>query len=161
MGFAGEWLAYQWLVQRHGARFTPTAWISRNRRFLFSDDEGDDTRGFDFRIVTTETEWLYEVKASLDESCEFELTQNEISVASTAEKDTVRRYRILYVPFVFDPTHWKVLMLPNPMGQTSRDRFRTVGRGSLRLRFAVGEASATRVKETPEEDHDHTKTLPE
>jgi hypothetical protein len=44
MGFAGEWLAYQWLAQRHGTRFAPTAWISRNRRFLFSDDEGTTLR---------------------------------------------------------------------------------------------------------------------
>ena len=75
------------------------------------------------------------VKSSMEDSCEFELTANEIRVASSASKDGRRRYRILYVPYVFSPDRWYVVELPNPMGERTRNQFRTVGRGSVRLQF--------------------------
>ena len=78
---------------------------------------------------------MYEVKSSLEDSSEFELTANELRVASGAAKDGRRRYRILYVPYVFTPEKWHVLELPNPAGEHTRDQFETVGRGSVRLRF--------------------------
>jgi hypothetical protein len=98
--------------------------------------KGYDGAGCDFKVETPQAEWLYEVKSSLEDSGEFELTANELRIASSASKDGRRRYRILYVPHVFLPDKWCVLELPNPMGEKTRNRFETVGRGSVRLRFA-------------------------
>ena len=96
---------------------------------------GDDTAGYDFSVKTPQVEWLYEVKSSLEDSCEFEITANELWVASGATKEGRRRYRILYIPHVLSPTDWFVLELPNPMGERTRTFFQTIGRASMRLRF--------------------------
>lgn len=135
MGLAGEWLAYQYLCRRHSEFVDESCWISENRAQFFGGDEGNDSAGFDFRVATPQAEWLYEVKSTLEDSGEFELTANELRIASSAAKDGSRRYRILYVPYVFNPHEWCVLELPNPMGEATRNRFTTVGRGSVRLRF--------------------------
>ena len=135
MGLASEWLAFQFLRHRHGEIVDETCWISENRARFFGGAPGNDAAGFDFRVVTTQTEWLYEVKSTLEDSEEIEMTANELRVASSAAKDGRRRYRILYVPFVFSPDKWCVLELPNPMGETTRNRFAVVGSGSVKLRF--------------------------
>jgi hypothetical protein len=135
MGLAGEWLAYQFLCRRHSEYVDESCWVSENRAYFFGGDGGNDATGYDFRVMTPQAEWLYEVKSSLEESGEFELTANELRVAGGASKDGRRRYRILYVPYVFSPDRWYVLELPNPMGEATRNRFTTVGRGSVRLRF--------------------------
>jgi hypothetical protein len=135
MGLAGEWLAYQFLQRRHPGYVNEDSWVSGNRSRVFGGDEGDDAAGHDFLVKTPQAEWLYEVKSSLEDSGEFELTANELRIASSAAKDGRRRYRILYVPHVFSPEKWSVLTLPNPMGEQTRTQFQTVGRGSLRLRF--------------------------
>jgi Domain of unknown function (DUF3883) len=96
---------------------------------------GNDSAGYDFRVITPRVEWLYEVKATLEDGSEFEITANELRVASGASKDGRRRYRILYVQHVFSPDEWYVLELPNPMGERTRNQFQTVGQGSLRIRF--------------------------
>ena len=135
MGISSEWLAFQFLRRRHKEFFNENCWISRNRSYFFGGDDGDDTVGYDFCVKTSRAEWLYEVKSSLEDSCEFEMTANEMQVASGASKDGRRRYRILYVPFVFSPDRWCVLELPNPMGGTTRTQFKEIGRGSIRFRF--------------------------
>lgn len=135
IGFAGECVAFHWLCRRHLNLFGPGNWVSENRRFLHTDDPGDDRLGYDFRLVTRETEWLYEVKASMEEPFEFEMTQNELEVAAQAAPDTRRRYRILYVTHVFDPSRWNLLMLPNPVGRATKDHFQVIGRGTVRMRF--------------------------
>ena len=135
MGLASEWLAYQFLRRLHGDYVSEGCWISKNRAQFFGGDKGDDSAGYDLLVKTPRVDWLYEVKSSLEDSGEFELTANEFRVASEASKDGRRRYRILYVPFVFSPDKWCVFQLPNPMGETTRNRFTIVGRGSVRLRF--------------------------
>ena len=135
MGLVGEYLAFQFLRRRHGEFVDETCWVSENRARFFGEDEGDDTAGYDFCVKTPQAEWLYEVKSSLEDTGEIELTANELRIASSVSKDGRRRYRIFYVPFVFSPDQWFVLELPNPMGEATRSRFRVVGRGSLRLRF--------------------------
>ncbi|MDO9084352.1 MAG: DUF3883 domain-containing protein, partial [Humidesulfovibrio sp.] len=135
MGFAGEWLAFEYLRRRHPDFVDETCWVSSNRARVFGGDKGDDTAGFDFRVKTPKADWLYEVKSTMEDGGEFELTANEMRVASRASKDSSRRYRILYVPYVLSPDKWYVLELPNPMGEATRNRFKTVGRGSVRLRF--------------------------
>jgi hypothetical protein len=47
------------------------------------------------------------VKSALDAGDEFEFTAKELEVAGSAARDGKRRYRILYVPYVFDPTRWR------------------------------------------------------
>ena len=135
MGLASEWLAFQFLKRRHGDSVNEDCWISSNRARFFGGSVGDDAAGYDFRVSTPRVDWLYEVKSAIEDTCEFELTPNEIRVAAGASKDGRRRYRILYVPFVFSPDRWFVLELPNPMGDSTRHRFRQVGQGSIRFRF--------------------------
>jgi hypothetical protein len=135
MGIASEWIALQFLRRRHGEFVDEACWISENRTRFFGGDNGDDSAGYDFLVKTPHVDWMYEVKSSLEDGGEFEMTANELQVASSASKDGRRRYRILYVPYVFSPDKWYVLELPNPMGETTRTRFKTIGRGSVRLRF--------------------------
>ena len=135
MGVASEWLVYQYLRRRYGETVDETCWVSRNRARFFGGDEGDDSAGYDFCVKTPQAEWLYEVKSSLADAREFELTPNEMRVAASVPARGRRRYRILYVPFVFSPDRWMVLELPNPMGAGSRNRFKQVGRGSVRFQF--------------------------
>ena len=135
MGLASEWLAFQFLRRRHGEVVGETCWISGNRSRFFGGDEGDDSAGYDFCVKTPQAEWLYEVKSSLEDTGEFELTPNEMRIAASVSRRGRRRYRILYVPFVFSPDRWFVLELPNPMGDGTRNRFKQVGRGSVRLQL--------------------------
>lgn len=86
-------------------------------------------------VKTPKVEWLFEVKSTLEDGQEFELTANELRVASSVAKDASRRYRILYVPYVFSPDKWGVIELPNPMGDKTRNHFSVIGQGALRLRF--------------------------
>lgn len=136
MGFAGEFLASHFLAAKHGVRFDDACWVSGNRELAVQDGAaGDDGLGFDFRVRTKEVEWRYEVKSTLDDSFEFEFTRNEMLVAAECGADASRRYRILYVPFVDDPSRWRVMELPNPMSEAGRAFFRTVGAGATRMRF--------------------------
>jgi hypothetical protein len=135
MGFASEYLASRFLMEKHKERFNDRCWVSENRSLLEIDWDGDDTLGFDFRVQTVEVEWRYEVKANLDDAFEFEFTQNEMRIAAECAADTTRRYRILYVPFVFDPKRWRVMELPNPMSPKGRSLFKTIGAGATRLKF--------------------------
>ena len=140
MGLASEWLVFQYLRRRYGETVDEACWISRNRAHFFGGDEGDDTAGYDFCVKTPQAEWLYEVKSSLEDTCEFELTPNEMRVAASVPARGRRRYRILYVPFVFSPNRWTILELPNPMGERSRNRFKEIGRSSVRFRFETSSA---------------------
>lgn len=135
MGMASEWLVWKLLFRRHPKEMSDECWISSNREKFCTGPAGDDSLGYDFRVVTTRHEYLYEVKSALDAGGEFELTARELEVAGSAREDRKRRYRILYVPFVFDPTRWMVLTLPNPAGTKTRDQFRVVRSGSVRYRF--------------------------
>jgi hypothetical protein len=135
MGLAGELLAFQYLKVRHRERFSDSCWVSENRASLFPE-AGDPTHGFDFRVPTTETEWVYEVKATTGEATEFELTDNEYRVAAQAAAERGRRYRILLVQHVFDLDRCRVLELPNPAGQ-GRTNFKIVGRSSVRMTFEL------------------------
>ena len=138
MGIAGEWLAFQYLRRlrhRHPEAVDEGCWVSGNRIHFFGGGEGNDAAGYDFCVETPQAEWLYEVKSSLDDTHEFELTPNEMRMAASVTRRGRRRYRILYVPYVFSPERWLVLELPNPMGDETRNRFKQVGHGAVRFRF--------------------------
>jgi hypothetical protein len=137
MGAASEWLAREYLRRRHPKEMTDACWVSSNREAFCTGAPGDDSLGYDFRVETARHEYLYEVKSAMDEGGEFELTARELEVAGSASLDRKRRYRILYVPYVFDPKRWRVLPLLNPVGSKTRNRFRVVRSGSVRYRFEV------------------------
>lgn len=136
MGLAGELLAYHFLRTKHRDRFHDECWVSENRSSLFPE-AGRDDHGFDFRVNTTEHEWLYEVKATREDTCEFELTDNEYRKAAEAAAEKKQRYRILVIQHVFDPERCRVIELPNPAGAL-RSKFRIVGRSAVRMRFELG-----------------------
>lgn len=135
MGIAGEWLAREYLRRRHPKEMSDDCWMSSNRASFCTGSEGDDSLGFDFRVETARHEYLYEVKSALDEGGEFELTARELEIAGSASLERKRRFRILYVPFVFDPSRWRVLPLSNPVSADTRNRFKVVRSGSVRYRF--------------------------
>ena len=82
MGLASEYLAFRFLRRRHHSEFVDeTCWVSENRARFFGGGEGDDTAGYDFCVKTPQAEWLYEVKSSLEDTGEIELTANELSIA--------------------------------------------------------------------------------
>eukprot|EP00456_Euglypha_rotunda_P077237 TRINITY_DN7282_c0_g1_i1.p2 TRINITY_DN7282_c0_g1~~TRINITY_DN7282_c0_g1_i1.p2 ORF type:complete len:374 (-),score=57.70 TRINITY_DN7282_c0_g1_i1:2212-3294(-) len=136
MGFASEYFASRFLAEKHKKRYDDSCWVSKNREEMLTDGEGFDGFGFDFRVRTVETEWRYEVKSSLDDNFEFEFTQNEMRVAAECASDGSRKYRILYVPYVFDLQRWRIMELPNPMSEQGRRLFRAIGAGSTRFRFS-------------------------
>ncbi|MEJ8852326.1 sacsin N-terminal ATP-binding-like domain-containing protein [Variovorax rhizosphaerae] len=135
MGFASEYLASCFLREKHKDRYNDQCWVSENRGKLEIDWEGDDKLGYDFRVLTVDTEWRYEVKSNLDDAFEFEFTQNEMRSAAECASDGSRKYRILYVPFVFQPERWRVMELPNPMSEQGRRLFQPIGTGATRFKF--------------------------
>ncbi len=135
MGVASEYLAREYLRRKYPEEMKDDCWVSKNRASFCAGDEGDDTLGYDFRILTARNEWLYEVKSALDAGGEFEITANELAVAGSAAAERKRRYRILYVPYVFDPTRWCVLTIGNPTSDSWRKRLTIVRRGSVRYAF--------------------------
>jgi hypothetical protein len=135
MGIASEWLAREYLRRRYPNEMNDVCWVSSNRSAFCTGSAGDDSLGYDFRVVTERNEWLFEVKSAIDAGGEFEFSARELEVAGSASLERKRRYRILYVPFVFDPGQWRVLPLSNPAAPATRDRFRVLRGGSVRFRF--------------------------
>ena len=136
IGLAGELLAFRYLEAKHPKNFNDNCWVSENRRSLFPED-GDLTLGYDFRVAMTEREWLYEVKATPGDLCEFELTDNEYRQAVSASPDRSRRYRILFVFHALDASRCRIIELPNPASDASDSLFRIIGRSSTRMRFEL------------------------
>ncbi len=134
IGLAGELLAYEYLKAKHKNHFNETCWVSENRTSLFSED-GSIAEGCDFRVQTTDREWLYEVKATPGDGTEFELSDGEYRTAAAVSGQPSKDYRILFVQHAFDPARCRILELHNPAGRKSRENFRIVGRSSVRLRF--------------------------
>src|SRR3546814_11025441 len=99
-----EYLASMFLRAKHKERYDDRCWVSENRGLLEIDWEGDDTLGFDFRVHTSDVEWRYEVKSNINDEFEFDFSWNEMRIAAECSSDSTRKNRILYVPFVFDPS---------------------------------------------------------
>ena len=99
IGLVGEVVAYEWL-RRHFAA-TPDAWVSTNRRFVFSDHHGDDGLGYDFRIPRGRSIDLFEVKATPGERYEIELSEGDATTSCPASL----RARTA-TTFSLSPTRW-------------------------------------------------------
>lgn len=140
IGLAGELLAFRYLEAKHSKNFTDKCWVSENRRSLFTED-GDISLGYDFRVAMIERDWLYEVKATPGDLCEFELTDNEYRQAVSASPDRSRRYRILFVFHALDSSRCRIVELPNPASDAGNSLFRIIGRSSTRMRFELEQPS--------------------
>lgn len=131
LGFAGEWLAYQWLIRLY-PEANESSWVSTNRRRVFAGDPGNDSLGFDFRVERARGPIMFEVKASRDDPGIFTLTDSEIREARRHARDG--RWRLLIVPFVSEPAWCRVLRLPNPFEARAEGLFRAEGEG-IRYRY--------------------------
>lgn len=131
IGFAGEWIAHQWLGALHGEMYSDDCWVSTNRAYAFSGDPGDDGKGYDFLVPARGGPLMYEVKATTGDPGQIILGESEVRLAQQNARN--ERWRLLIIAHVLDDNR-EVLMLPNPFGTRHRGQFVFAGEG-LRLRF--------------------------
>jgi hypothetical protein len=132
IGFAGEWLAYQWLTQQYGPDFTQECWVSRYRERLFPGS-GNDDLGWDFEVPVPRGRHYYEVKATLTDGGQIELGETQVIAAQENARN--RRWRLLVITNVFNENR-RIHMLRNPFDPATRGRYSFVGEG-LRLRYLI------------------------
>ena len=109
-GKIGEIFVYEWLKALNLPDFDPECWISTNRCAYGGYPDGNDSAGYDFRIVDTDgrlssrkgTHCLLEVKAtSGDGSDPFKISENEWQQARDAHHSKGdQQYLILRVAYV-------------------------------------------------------------
>lgn len=133
VGLAGEVVALEWLRSQYDD-VTDASWRSGYRNLLLGGDEGDDSLGYDFEVVSRRHRLFFEVKATTGDTCEFELTESEIRAAQGPRRGD--RYHVLFVTKVLSSDERALHLLPNPLGTEGVGRYRTVGSG-LRLRFSL------------------------
>lgn len=131
VGLVGEVLAYAWLRNRYPNEVTPDSWVSGYRSAVLGGHEGDDSLGYDFQIVQKSQTVHFEVKATSTDTCEFQLTESELSAAQSARRGT---YRVLFIRNVLDKSRRALHVLPNPFEEASRGKYRVMNEG-LRYRF--------------------------
>jgi len=132
VGFAGEWLAYQWLAQQYGPDFTQDCWVSRYREQLFPGS-GNDNLGWDFEVPVRHGRHYYEVKSTLADGGQIELGETQVIAAQENARN--RQWRLLVITNVLNEKR-RIHMLRNPFDPDSRGRYSFVGQG-LRLRYVI------------------------
>ncbi|MGN9805590.1 sacsin N-terminal ATP-binding-like domain-containing protein [Micromonospora sp. L32] len=131
IGLAGEVVAGEWL--RHQFGIPPEdSWMSGYRNLLLGDGKGDDSLGYDFRIMTRERIRLFEVKATVNDHPEFTLGETEVCRAQNLGPD--EEYLILFIVNVLESARRRIILLPNPLAPGGLRRYRVAGR-SIRLQF--------------------------
>lgn len=133
VGCAGEYLAWQWLVDRY-PEANESSWVSTNRRHMFTGNPGDDGLGYDLEVRIGRNPLMFEVKAFRGPGGEIELGETEVD--SARRQATTDRWRLLIISDVFSPTVRRMRMLPNPFGKRGRGRYRELG-GSLRYAYRL------------------------
>jgi hypothetical protein len=131
IGFAGEWIAHQWLRAVYGDVYSDDCWVSTNRAYALSGDPGDDGRGYDFLVPARGGALMYEVKATTGDPGQIVLGESEVRLAQQNARNN--NWRLLVIAHVLDDER-EILMLPNPFGPRHRGQFVFAGEG-LRLRF--------------------------
>lgn len=134
VGLAGEVVAYAWLRSQYEDA-TEASWRSGYRNLVLGGHEGDDGLGYDFEVLTPKQRLLFEVKATVGDRCEFELTDGEIRAAQGLRKSD--RYYVLFVTHVLNSDDRAIHVLPNPFIAEAVGLYRTIGSG-LRLGFDLG-----------------------
>jgi len=132
VGFAGEWLAYQWLARQYGPDFTQECWVSAYREQLFPGS-GDDGLGWDFEVPVRHARHYYEVKTTLGDGGQIELGETQVIAAQENARN--RRWRLLVITNVLNENR-RIHLLRNPFDPASRGRYSFVGQG-LRLRYVI------------------------
>jgi hypothetical protein len=132
VGFAGEWLAYQWLQHVHGTAFTPACWVSEYRQEMFAEPD-DDGLGWDFEVPVRRLTYFYEVKTSLRDGGQVELGETQVRAAQRNAKN--EQWRLVVITNVLNE-HRRLYVLRNPFHEQSRGRYTFVGQG-LRLRYRL------------------------
>ena len=134
IGLAGEVVVGEWLRHQFGVSPEDT-WVSGYRRDVLADGKGDDALGYDFKVVTPDRTWLFEVKATTDEEQQFAFSESEVQRAGDLAPN--EEYIVVFVTNVLDPERRRVHPLPNPLGPGGLRYYRVVGR-ALRLLFDLG-----------------------
>ena len=131
IGLAGEVAAGEWL--RHHFGVPPeNSWVSGYRDLLLGDGQGDDSLGYDFRIITGERTRLFEVKATAGDNTEFTLGETEVRRAQDLQPE--EEYLIIFITHVLDSQRRRITPLPNPFASGGLSRYRFAGH-SIRLQF--------------------------
>lgn len=133
IGCAGEYLAWQWLLDRY-PEANESSWVSTNRRHMLTGDPGDDGLGYDLEVRLGRNPLMFEVKSFRGPSGDIELGETEVD--SARRHAATDRWRLLVISDVFDPTARRMRMLPNPFGKRGRGRYRELG-GSLRYAYRI------------------------
>lgn len=131
IGFAGEWLVYEWLRSAYGDVVTEDCWKSSYRAVEFPGDPGDDGLGYDFLVPARGGDLMFEVKATRGTAGEIQLGESEVRTAQENARN--RRWRLMVVEHALTAERRR-LLLPNPFSPASRGRYAFAGQG-LRLRF--------------------------
>jgi hypothetical protein len=128
-GVVGEMLAFRYLQARFGESVvTRDAWVSEIRLKVLplvpgETDQTSDSHGFDFRFRAGAKEWHIEVKATMGDDLEFELSLGEIEAASRLVGNKSKVWCILRIRQAFSSApeyDW----LPNPFETENRPLFR-------------------------------------
>jgi len=131
IGLTGEIVAGEWLRQQYGIP-PEESWVSGYRNDLLGDNRGDDSLGYDFKIVTSDRVRLLEVKATVGEHPEFTLGETEVRRAQNLAPD--EEYIILFVTHVLDTNQRRITVLPNPLDHGGLNHYHVIGR-AIRLQF--------------------------
>ena len=131
IGFAGEWLAYHWLLQHYPHHVDESCWKSKNRAEAFTGDLGDDGRGYDFLLPFKGGPVMYEVKATTGDGGEIQLGESEVLAAQANSRNN--RWRLLIVTNVLTDDR-QLRQLRNPFHPDSRGEYTFAGQG-LRLLY--------------------------
>ncbi len=132
VGFAGEWLAYQWLAQQYGPDFTQEGWVSAYRQRLFPGT-GDDGLGWDFEIPVRTGKHYYEVKTTTGDGGQIELGETQVIAAQENARN--KQWRLLVITNALNENR-RLDMLRNPFDPASRGHYSFTEQG-LRLRYVT------------------------
>jgi hypothetical protein len=133
VGFAGEWLAFQWLQQTHGQAVTPECWVSAYRQELFADP-GDDNLGWDFAVPGKREMRYYEVKTTTGDGGQIELGESQVRAAQNlARRES--HWRLIVITNALNDKRC-LHLLPNPFHDRARNLYTFAGNG-LRLRYEL------------------------
>ncbi|MET7397134.1 DUF3883 domain-containing protein [Dactylosporangium sp. NPDC005572] len=133
IGLTGEIVAGEWLRRQYGIA-PEDSWVSSYRKDILGDSRGDDSLGYDFRIVTADRVRLFEVKTTTGEHLEFTLGETEVRRAQNLASE--EEYAILFITHVLNAGQRRIILLPNPLGHGGLGHYRVVGR-AIRLQFEL------------------------
>jgi hypothetical protein len=119
IGITGEMIVYSHLLQTYPSIITPESWRSENSRFMFRNNRGDDSLGYDFEFVYRNKKYHIEVKATRDTGMQFEMGSSETRRAreEMSKRNVIYIVALVQQVFVEPVIHW----IPNPFSKAARD----------------------------------------